>query len=90
MNNIRPVSELKNDPDSIIRTVHETSLPVFLTEKGYGDVVIMSMDAYEDMKFENEVYFKLLEAEREAEETDVRYTAEEVFASARKAASGEL
>ncbi len=90
MNTIRPVSDLKDDLDSIIRDVHETSQPVFLTEKGYGDVVLMSMDAYEDMQFESKIYLKLLEAEKEAEETDVRYTAEDILISARKAARGEL
>lgn len=39
----------------------------------------MSIEAYERNFFENEVYFKLKEAEQESKSTDKRYTHEEVF-----------
>ena len=45
----------------------------FLTKNGYGDMVVLSMEAFENLQFESEVYFKLQEAEREAELTDQRY-----------------
>ncbi len=90
MNTIRPVSDLRDDPDSILRDVHETSQPVFLTEKGYGDVVVMSMDAYEDMRLESEMIFKILESERAEAESDETFTPEEVLVAAKKAARGEL
>lgn len=32
-------------------------------------MVVMSMEAFENMQFESDVYYKLTEAEREAEET---------------------
>ena len=75
MNMIRPVSDLRNNFADISKTVHETAQPVFLTKNGYGDMVVMSMEAYEKMQFESDVYFKLTEAEREAAElrTDGRY-----------------
>ena len=44
---IRPVSDLRNNFADISRTVHETAKPVFLTKNGYGDMVVMSMEAYE-------------------------------------------
>ena len=69
MNMIRPVSDLRNNFADISKTVHETAQPVFLTKNGYGDMVVMSMEAFEKMQFESDVYFKLAEAEREAEET---------------------
>ena len=70
MNMIRPVSDLRNNFADISRTVHETGEPVFLTKNGYGDMVVLSMEAYENLRLESEIYFKLLEAEREAEATD--------------------
>ena len=76
---IRPVSDLRNNFANISRTVHETAKPVFLTQNGYGDMVVMSMEAYESMRFESEVCAKLQAAEREAELTDARYSPKEVF-----------
>ena len=66
MDFIRPVSDLRNNFADISKTVHETAQPVFLTKNGYGDMVVMSMEAFEKLQFESEVYFKLKEAEREA------------------------
>ena len=80
---IRPVSDLRNNFADISRTVHETAKPVFLTKNGYGDMVVMSMEAYESLRFESEVYAKLQAAEREAELTDARYSPKEVFEAMR-------
>lgn len=40
--------------------------PIFLTKEGKGDLVRMSLDAYENMRHEWEVTAKPLEAEKEA------------------------
>ena len=80
---IRPVSDLRNNFADISRTVHETAKPVFLTKNGYGDMVVMSMEAYEGLRFESEVYAKLQAAAREAELTDARYSPKEVFEAMR-------
>lgn len=79
MNIIRPVSDLRNNFADISKTVHETKQPVFLTKNGYGDMVVLSMEAYENLQFESEVYFKLQEAEREAEANDTRYSSKDVL-----------
>ncbi|QSZ27658.1 type II toxin-antitoxin system Phd/YefM family antitoxin [Aceticella autotrophica] len=79
MPHIRPVSDLRNNFADISRIVHETAEPVFLTKNGYGDMVVMSMEAYERKLFESEIYFKLKEAELEAKSTDKRFSHEEVF-----------
>lgn len=89
MNTIRPVSDLRNNFADISKTVHETAKPVFLTKNGYGDMVVMSMEAYENMQFESDVYYKLVEAEREAEETDKRFSSKEILSAMKKAARGE-
>jgi prevent-host-death family protein len=79
MPHIRPVSDLRNNFADISRIIHETQEPVFLTKNGYGDMVVMSMEAYERKLFESEIYFKLKEAELEAKSTDKRYSHKEVF-----------
>ena len=79
MNSIRPVSDLRNNFADISRTVHESGQPVFLTKNGYGDMVVLSMEAFENLQLESEIYFKLLEAEKQASQTDIRYSSKEVF-----------
>lgn len=86
---IRPVSDLRNNFADISKTVHETLQPVFLTKNGYGDMVVMSMEAFEKFHFDSDVYCKLLEAEREAELTDVRYSSKDVLKAMREAIGGE-
>ena len=90
MNRIRPVSDLRNNFADISKTVHETAQPVFLTKNGYGDMVVLSMEAYENLQFDSEVYFKLKEAEREAEVTDRRYSSKEVLKAMREAIGGKI
>ncbi len=88
MKMIRPVSDLRNNFADISRTVHETGKPVFLTKNGYGDMVVLSMESFEALQFESEVYAKLQEAEREAEATGQRYSSKEVLEAMRKAIGG--
>ena len=85
MSMIRPVSDLRNNFAEISKTVHESAQPVFLTKNGFGDMVVLSMEAYENLQFESEVYFKLQEAEREAEATNTRYSSKDVLKAMRDA-----
>lgn len=78
-NMIRPVSDLRNNFKEISALVHETQQPVFLTKKGFGDMVVMSMETYEKRQFESEIYLKLLEAERNELINPKRYTLEDVM-----------
>lgn len=57
MNNIRPISDLRNNFTEISKAVHDTAQPVFLTKNGYGDMVVMSMESYEKMQLDNEIYY---------------------------------
>jgi len=76
---------LRNKFADISRIVHETSEPIFLTKNGYGDMVVMSFQAYEKLQFESEIYFKLKEAELQAKQTKQRFSHKEVFDSIRQA-----
>jgi PHD/YefM family antitoxin component YafN of YafNO toxin-antitoxin module len=81
---IRPISDLETNLPEISKTVHETDEPVFLTEKGYGNMVVMSMEAWEEMNFENEIYQKLVEAQAEARSNPRRLSHDEVFRPLRR------
>lgn len=84
MPQIRPVSDLRNNFADISKAVHETAEPVFLTKNGYGDMVVMSIEAYERKLFESKIYFKLREADLEKKSTNKRYSHEEVFSGLKK------
>jgi len=81
---IRPVSDLRNKFKDISRAVHESNEPVYLTKNGRGDMVVMSMEAYEQNLFQSEIYLKLKEAEYQASSTKKRYTHDEVMAELQK------
>ncbi len=83
MQSIRPVSDLRNKFAEISADVHESGRPVFLTRNGYGDMVVMSVEAYESLRFDSDVYARLVEAEREAEATGIRYSSKDVLAAMR-------
>ncbi|MBQ6255785.1 MAG: type II toxin-antitoxin system prevent-host-death family antitoxin [Clostridia bacterium] len=83
MPNIRPVSDLRNHFAEITREVQLSDEPVFLTKNGIGSIVVMSMESYEQNRYDSMVYDKLREAELEAASTTERRTHEEVMAKAR-------
>ena len=86
MAQIRPISDLRNHFTEISRSVHENGEPVILTKNGYGNMVVLSYDAYERMRYENGIAMSLREAEMEAEATDLRYPHDQVMADMRKLA----
>ena len=81
---IRPISDLRNKFSDISRVIHESNEPVYLTRNGRGDMVVMSLEAYEKNLFETEIYLKLKEAEYQAESTKKRYTHDEAMVELRK------
>jgi prevent-host-death family protein len=86
---IRPVSDLRNNFSDISRLVHENGGPVFLTKNGRSDMVVMSIEAYENDAFQSEIYLKLKEAEIQAESTTKRYSHSEVMNRLQKIINGD-
>ena len=76
---IRPVSDLRNKFTEISKIVQETSEPVLLTKNGYGSMVVMSIETYEQKRFDSEIYNKLKKSEVEAKVTDKHYTHQKVI-----------
>ncbi|HPE65529.1 MAG TPA: type II toxin-antitoxin system Phd/YefM family antitoxin [Synergistales bacterium] len=84
MPHIRPVSDLRNKFAEISKIVHECQEPIFLTKNGYGDMVVMSIEQFERLQFENEIVFKLREAENQSSADDRRYSHADVFDALRE------
>ena len=74
---IRPVSDLRNKFTEIERTVNNGE-PVYLTKNGYGSMVVMSLEKYAEIM--DDIELKLDEADKFAEQSDLRLTHKEVFA----------
>ena len=64
MPRIIPIRDLK-DTSAISKMCSESSDPIYITKNGYGDMVIMSMKAYEEKMWLLDAYAKLAEAEAE-------------------------
>lgn len=61
MPRIIPIRDLK-DTSAISQMCSESSDPIYITKNGYGDMVIMSMKAYEEKLWLLDAYTKLAEA----------------------------
>ena len=83
MPTIRPISDLRNHFAEITKEVQSSKEPVFLTKNGVGAIVVMSMEAFEEGRYESQVYDQLLEAEVQAATTSQRFSHKEVLAAAR-------
>jgi len=64
---IKPISDLRNNFAVISETCHREGEPVFITKNGEGDLVVMSMAAYEQREATLDLYAKLLEARERKE-----------------------
>lgn len=88
MPNIRPVSDLRNHFAEITKEVQLSDEPVFLTKNGVGSLVVMSMESYEQNRYDSMVYDKLREAELQAVSTTERRSHEDVLAKAHELLNG--
>ncbi|MDR1564973.1 MAG: type II toxin-antitoxin system Phd/YefM family antitoxin [Oscillospiraceae bacterium] len=62
MPHIIPIRDLKNT-GGISQLCHESPEPIYITKNGYGDMVIMSMQMYEEKLYMLDVYNRLSESE---------------------------
>ena len=59
MPRIIPIRDLKNTA-AVSQMCSESKEPVYITKNGYGDMVIMSMEAYEEKMQLLDAYAKLM------------------------------
>lgn len=54
MPQIRPMTDLRNT-NEISELCHAKNEPIFITKNGYGDLVVMSIEAYDKLIGNNEI-----------------------------------
>ena len=82
MPRIIPITDLKNTSE-ISELCHLSEEPIYITKNGYGDMVIMSIDIYEQTMKRLNVYRELEISEKQIKEGKVK-DAEESLASLRE------
>lgn len=66
MPQIIPIRDLR-DTTKISEMCNATNEPIFVTKNGYGDMVVMSMAAYEQKMFALDMYNKIMEGKAQAD-----------------------
>lgn len=67
MPQIIPIRDLR-DTTKISEMCNATNEPIFVTKNGYGDMVVMSMAAYEQRLAQAEMYSKIMEGKAQADD----------------------
>lgn len=62
---IKASAALRNDYTTISNLAKETKEPIYITKNGEGDIVLMSIDAFEKREQILELRAKVLQAEQE-------------------------
>lgn len=83
MPQIRPITDLRNTTE-ISELCHAKREPLFITKNGYGDLVVMSIETYEEMMETAQTDAAIREAEREYADEGVLYDAREALTSLRR------
>ena len=83
MPNIMPITDLRKT-NEISDLCHKSQEPVFITKNGYGDLVVMSIEAYEKLVRDIQVDAAILEAEKEVREGAELMDAREALARLRR------
>lgn len=83
MPQIRPITDLRNTTE-ISEICHAKKEPLFITKNGYGDLVVMSIEAYEELIESNKIDRAISEAEEEYAKTGELLDARESLTSLRR------
>lgn len=71
MPQIIPIKDLKNTSE-ISELCHSVKEPIYITKNGYGDMVIMSMDIYEEILHKLQMYRELEISEKQVREGRIK------------------
>ena len=83
MATIIPIRDLK-DTAKVSKMCHESEEPIYITKNGYGDMVLMSMEAYEKLASIAKTDVAIREAETEFAETGELLDAREALTQLRR------
>lgn len=83
MPQIRPMTDLRNTTE-ISEVCHQKKEPLFITKNGYGDLVVMSIEYYEELMQTLQTDLAIDEAEKEYESEGVLLDARQTLASLRR------
>jgi prevent-host-death family protein len=78
MPQIKPIKDLRNTTE-ISELCHKSGEPIYITKNGYGDLVVMSIEAYEKKIAKLELYEELLKAEEQIAKGEDLLDAENIF-----------
>ena len=71
MPQIIPIKDLKNTAE-ISELCNKSDEPIYITKNGYGDMVIMSMEAFEGISERLKMYQSLIISEEQMKEGKVK------------------
>lgn len=83
MPQIRPITDLRNT-NEISEICHARPEPIFITKNGYGDLVVMSMETYDNLIGTAETDAAIAGAEAEFERDGQLFDAKETLAALRR------
>lgn len=83
MPQIRPIKDLRNT-NEISDLCHSKKEPIFITKNGYGDLVVMSIEAYDELVNNSDMDKAILEADREFDKNGVLLDANELLPKLRR------
>lgn len=82
MPQIIPIKDLK-DTAKVSEMCHKSTEPIYVTKNGYGDMVLMSMETFEEMYQKEQMYRELDISENEIKDGKTR-EAREALTDVRK------
>lgn len=85
---IKASAALRNDYTSISNLAKETKEPIYITKNGEGDIVIMSIEAFEKREQILKLQSKVLQAEQERITGEPTLTVAEARARLRERLNG--
>lgn len=83
MPQIRPITDLRNT-NEISDACHTVKEPIFITKNGYGDMVVMSIETYEQIAETHRIDDAIAEAEAEYQTQGVLLDAADTLAGLRR------
>lgn len=83
MPQIRPITDMRNTTE-LSNLCHAKREPIFITKNGYGDMVVMSMETYDELLETSATDAAIAEAEAEFSQSGKLYDAREELRALRR------